>query len=57
MTLGAPMPDGKEDKMEDKIVLILAALLAVSEALSLIPSVKANGVFQSIVNVFKSFKK
>lgn len=31
----------------------IAALLAVSEALSFIPGVKANGVFQAIWNVLK----
>ncbi|GAH83483.1 unnamed protein product [marine sediment metagenome] len=35
------------------ISVIVAALLAVSEALSLIPSVKANGVFQMLWNVLK----
>jgi len=33
--------------------VIVAACLAVSEALSLIPQVKANGVFQMIWNVLK----
>lgn len=33
--------------------VIVAALLAVSEALSLIPSVRANGVFQMLWNVLK----
>lgn len=36
---------------------IAAALLVVSEALSLIPGVKANGVFQLIVNALKKTKK
>jgi len=35
------------------ISVIVAALLAVSEALSLIPSVRANGVFQMLWNVLK----
>lgn len=35
------------------IGVIIAALLAVSEALSLIPQVKANGVFQVLWNVLK----
>lgn len=35
------------------ISAIIGALLAVSEALSLIPQVKANGVFQMIWNVLK----
>ena len=33
---------------------VVAALLAISEALSLIPSVKANGIFQVIVNGLKA---
>jgi hypothetical protein len=33
--------------------IILAALLAVSEALALIPSVKSNGIFQMLWNVLK----
>jgi hypothetical protein len=37
--------------------LILAALLAISEALSLIPSVKANGIFQLLVNIAKKTSK
>lgn len=34
---------------------ILGLLLAISEVLSLIPSVKSNGVFQLIVNTIKKF--
>jgi hypothetical protein len=30
---------------------VLAALLAVSEALSFIPSIKSNGVFQMLFNI------
>ena len=33
---------------------ILGGLLAVSEALALIPGIKANSVFQLIVNAIKS---
>ncbi len=36
------------------LAVIMAALLAVSEALSLIPSVKANGIFQGCYNVIKA---
>lgn len=36
------------------IAVILAALLAVSEALALIPAVKSNSVFQLLVNVIKA---
>lgn len=35
------------------IMVWIAALLAVSEALSLIPGVKANGIFQMIWNILK----
>ncbi len=35
---------------------IVTALLAISEGLSLIPSVKANGIFQAIVNILGSIK-
>lgn len=35
------------------IAVIIGALLAVSEALSLIPSVRANGVFQMFWNIVK----
>lgn len=34
-------------------VVILAVLLAVSEALALIPAVKSNSVFQLVVNFLK----
>lgn len=36
--------------------IILAALLAVSEALALIPSLKSNSIFQFIVNLLKSLE-
>lgn len=36
---------------------IAAALLVVSEALALIPAVKANGIFQMVVNLLKKSKK
>lgn len=35
-------------------VAILACLLGLSEGLSLIPGIKANGVFQAIVNGLKT---
>ena len=38
----------------ETLVLILAVLLAVSEALALIPQVKANSIFQMILNILKS---
>ena len=34
--------------------IIIGALLAVSEALSLIPAVKANGIFQVLWRILKS---
>lgn len=33
--------------------IIVGALLAISEALSLIPQVRANGVFQMLWNILK----
>lgn len=38
----------------DTITIILIALLAVSEALALIPQVKANSVFNMIWNLIKA---
>jgi len=35
------------------IMIVVSALLAVSEALSFIPRLKSNGVFQIVVNVLK----
>lgn len=35
----------------DKITVILAALLAISEALALIPGVKSNSIFQLVKNI------
>ena len=39
--------------MSSNVLLVLAVLGGVSEALSLIPGVKANGVFQFIANILK----
>lgn len=39
------------------IVVILAACLAVSEALSLIPAIKSNGIFQLVKNTLDSILK
>ena len=33
--------------------IIIGALLAISEALALIPAVKANGIFQMLWNILK----
>ena len=41
----------------EKIIIILAALLALSEALALIPAVKANSVYQLIVGVLAKAKE
>lgn len=38
----------------DKIILILSALLAVSEGLSLIPQLKANGILQLAIQILKA---
>jgi hypothetical protein len=35
-------------------IAVLAALLALSEALAFIPGVKANSIFQAVVNGMKS---
>lgn len=35
---------------------VISSLLAVSEGLSLIPQVQANGIFQAVVNILKSVK-
>jgi hypothetical protein len=35
------------------IIAIISAALAISEALSLIPSIKSNGIFQLIYNTLK----
>ena len=39
------------------IELVLAALLAISEVLSLIPGIKSNGIFQMIYLFLKSFQR
>ena len=38
-------------------VVVLGVLLALSEALALIPQVKSNSVFQLVVNVLKKVKE
>jgi len=43
--------------MYEKILLVVAVLGGISEALSLIPSIKANGVFQLVSNLLKSLKE
>ena len=35
------------------LIIILSALLTVSEGLSLIPAVKSNGVFQLVYNLLR----
>lgn len=39
---------------QENVTLIFAALFAVSEVLSLIPAVKANGVMQFVFGVIKT---
>lgn len=39
--------------MSHDILLVLAVLGGISEALSLIPAVKANGVFQLVASILK----
>jgi hypothetical protein len=43
--------------MYEKILLVVAVLGGISEALSLIPSIKANGVFQLVSNLLKNLKE
>lgn len=38
------------------ILIVVTALLAVSEALALIPGLKANSVFTLVVNILKALK-
>jgi len=38
---------------ETTTLIILAAALAVSEALSMIPGLKSNGIFQLVYNILK----
>jgi hypothetical protein len=38
----------------DKITLIATALLIVSEGLASIPAIRANSIFQLIVNIIKT---
>ncbi len=35
---------------------VVSACLAISEALSMIPAIKANGIFQAVYNGLKSLK-
>lgn len=41
--------------LQDNYMMIVMALLAISEVLALVPAVQANSVFQLVVNVLKSF--
>jgi len=40
-----------------EIAIVVTALFAVSEALSLIPKVKSNGIFQLIANIIRKVAK
>lgn len=42
--------------MNDKVMLIVAVLGGVSEALSLIPAVKANGIVQLLISMIKAIQ-
>ena len=48
-----PTVKKNEDTVKHTIIVVMA-LLAISEALSLIPQVKSNGIFQVIYNLLKS---
>ena len=39
--------------MVENLSLVLAILLGISEALSLVPQIKANGIFQLILDLLK----
>lgn len=41
----------------DTTTVVLLALLSVSEALSLIPAVRANGIFQLIYGLLARFRR
>lgn len=41
----------------DKLTLILAVAFGISEALSLIPKIKGNGIFQTVYELLKKLKK
>jgi hypothetical protein len=40
--------------INENLVLILAVLLGISEALALVPKLKANSIFQLVVSVLKA---
>lgn len=42
------------DNKLDTVHIVLGALLATSEALSLIPSIESKGIFQLVYNILKS---
>lgn len=44
------------DIINEHGLMLLTVLLALSEALALVPVVKANSVFQLIVNILKTLK-
>jgi hypothetical protein len=43
--------------IQANLPIVLAVLLGISEALSVIPQVKANGIFQAIANALKVLKE
>ena len=42
--------------MNEKIMMIVAVMGGISEALSLIPQVKANGIVQLIIQIIKAIQ-
>lgn len=53
-TTPAPTGGSVLDTIVSNKSVLLAALLAVSEALALIPGIKANSIFQAVVNGLKA---
>jgi hypothetical protein len=43
--------------LSEKISIITSGLFILSEALALIPAIKANSIFQAITNLLKLLKK
>ena len=43
--------------IKPEIAIVATALFAISEALSLIPKVKSNGVFQLVANIIRKVAK
>ena len=41
----------------ENLAIALGVLFGISEALSLVPSIKANGIFQLVLNILKAILK